>query len=117
MNAGFFEVDCDKVKTVCTDAEIAEERAVSEAGLGTSTKPRRHRTALRYVVMLSTVARCGSTTEYAAVSTHSFEAWARELAGRTRSGRFVEVDGPHTIFEGPVPEAMVEFNRLLDGVR
>ena len=117
MNAGFFELDWDRVKTVWTDAEIAEERAASEAGLGHVKQTTSPPDGVPYVVMLSTVAQCGSTTDICGRIYPFYEAWARELAGRTRSGRFVEVEAPHTIFEGHVPEIMVELNSLLDDVR
>ena len=99
MNAGFFVLDWDKAKAVWSAEEIAEARADVAANLGEleqAASPPEH---VPYVVMLSTIAQCGSPDDVCGRIYPLYEAWARELASRTPDGRVVFVDAGHTIYE------------------
>lgn len=117
MNAGFFELDWDALHEVWSDAEIAEERANAEAGLGhvkqTASPPK----GVPYVVMMSTIAQCGSSTDICGRIYPFFEDWARRLADRTKSGRFVSVEAGHDIYKSQPARVISEIERLLDDVR
>ena len=117
MNAGFFVLDWDKAKAVWSAEEIAEERANVAAGLGEikqAASPPEH---VPYVVMLSTIAQCGSPDDVCGRIYPLYEAWARELASRTPDGRVVFVDAGHTIYEEEMTTVVDEIGRLLLSVR
>ena len=71
MNAGFFELDWDALHEVWSEHEIAEERALSEAGLGSVKQAASPPDGIPYVVMMSSIAQCASTTTYVAGSTRT----------------------------------------------
>ena len=117
MNAGFFDLDWDQAKAVWSEDEIAEERANVAAGLGKikqAASPPEH---VPYVVMLSTIAQCGSPDDVCGRIYPLYEAWARELASRTPDGRVVFVDAGHTIYEEEIATVVDEIGRLLLSVR
>jgi pimeloyl-ACP methyl ester carboxylesterase len=117
MNAGFFVLDWNAVKSVWSDQEIADEQAASKAGLGTVKQASSPRRGVPYVVMLSTVAQCASTTDVCGRIYPFYEAWAREIASRTPDGRFVSVSAGHEIYQGDMAAVMSEIDRLLREVR
>jgi hypothetical protein len=47
----------------------------------------------------------------------TYEDWARELAGRTKSGRFVSVEAGHEIYRSDPARVITEIQALLDEVR
>ena len=117
MNAGFFVLDWDKAKAVWSADEIAEARADVAANLGEleqAASPPEH---VPYVVMLSTIAQCGSPDDVCGRIYPLYEAWARELASRTPDGRVVFVDAGHTIYEEEMTTVVDEIGRLLLSVR
>ena len=117
MNAGFFVLDWDKAKAVWSAEEIAEARADVAANLGEleqAASPPEH---VPYVVMLSTIAQCGSPDDVCGRIYPLYEAWARELASRTPDGRVVFVDAGHTIYEEEMTTVVDEIGRLLLSVR
>jgi pimeloyl-ACP methyl ester carboxylesterase len=117
MNAGFFVLDWDELKGVLTEEEIAEERAVSEVGLGAEKQAATPPEGVPYVVMMSTNSQCESPGDVCHRIYPSYEAWAQALAKRTPNGRFVQVDAGHEIFKDRATEVVVEIRRLLDEVR
>jgi hypothetical protein len=117
MNAGFFELDWDSLHDVWSDAEIAEERGLSEAGLGSVKQAASPADGVPYVVMLSTIAQCGSANDVCGRIYPTYEDWARELAGRTKSGRFVSVEAGHEIYRSDPARVITEIQALLDEVR
>ena len=117
MNAGFFELDWDDLHDVWSAAEIAEERALSEAGLGSVKQAASPLAGVPYVVMLSTIAQCAHRTDICGRIYPFYEAWARELAGRTKDGRYVSVEAGHEIYVSQPGRVLEEIERLLDEVR
>ena len=83
MNAGFFTLDWDAVKSVWSDAEIAEEKAHVAAGLGEIEQAASPPAGVPYVVMMSTIAQCASTADVCGRIYPFYEAWGRDLAKRT----------------------------------
>ena len=87
MNAGFFELDWDALDDVWSQAEIDEERANSEGGLGSVKQAATPLDGVPYVVMLSTFAQCASRTVVAAGSTRFTRRGRRSSPiGRTVDG-------------------------------
>ncbi len=117
MNAGFFELDWDALHDVWSDQEIAEERALSEAGLGSVKQAASPPEGLPYVVMMSTIDQCASPTDVCGRIYPFYEDWARELAGRTKSGRFVSVKAAHEIYRSQPGRVIDEIKKLIDEVR
>ena len=70
-----------------------------------------------YVVMMSTVAQCYSTTDVCGRIYPRYEAWAQELADRTDSGRFVSIAAGHQIYLTELDSVIGEIEALLDKVR
>lgn len=116
MNAGFFVLDWDKAKLVWTDDEIADERALDKAGLGEVKQAASPPGGVPYVVMMSTIAQCASTTDICGRIYPLYEAWAREIARRTPAGRFVQVAAGHEIFSDHPDAVVAEIGRLLADV-
>lgn len=117
MNAGFFELDWDALHGVWSDQEIAEERALSEAGLGSVKQAASPPEGLPYVVMMSTIAQCASAFDVCGRIYPLYEDWARELAGRTKSGRFVSVRAGHEIYRTDPKLVIDEIEKLIAEVR
>jgi alpha/beta hydrolase fold len=117
MNAGFFVLDWDELTSVWSDAEIAEERALSEAGLGDVKQAASPPKGVPYVVMMSTIAQCASAADVCGRIYPFYEAWARELAKRSPNGRFAQVAAGHEIFDDRPDAVLAEIRRLLDAVR
>jgi len=117
MNAGFFELDWSALRSVWSKDEIADERAASEAGLGSVKQAASPRKGVPYVVMMSTIAQCASPRDICGRIYPFFEAWAHELADRTGSGRFVSVEAGHEIYRSKPDRVIHEIERLLDDVR
>jgi hypothetical protein len=117
MNAGFFVLDWSKLKKVWSDAEIAEERAGSDAGLGKVKQAASPPKDVPYVVMMSTIAQCESPTDICGRIYPYYEDWARTLAKRTPKGRFVQADAGHEIFDAQPDFVVDEIGKLLDDVR
>jgi len=117
MNAGAFEYDWDALHDVWSQAEIDEERAYSEAGLGPVKQKATPPEGMPYVVMMSTVAQCYSTTDVCGRIYPRYEAWAQELADRTDSGRFVSIAAGHQIYLTELDSVIGEIEALLDKVR
>ena len=69
-----------------------------------------------YVVMMSPIAQCGSRTDICGRIYPVYEAWARELAGRTGSGRMVSVEAGHEIYQTQLDQAVEEIESLLDDI-
>ena len=116
MNAGFFELDWDALHDVWSQAEIDEERAVSEAGLGSVKQAATPPDDMPYVVMLSTIAQCGSPTDVCGRIYPFFEDWAQELADRTGSGRMVSVAAGHEIYMTELDRVVEELELLLEEI-
>ena len=117
MNAGFFELNWDALHDVWSEAEINEERALSEAGLGSVKQAATPPDDVPYVVMLSTIAQCGDPNDVCARIYPFFEAWAQELADRTGSGRMVSVAAGHEIYATELDRVVEEIDLLLDQIR
>lgn len=117
MNAGFFELDWDALHDVWSEAEIAEERALSESGLGSVKQAATPPEGVPYVVMMSTIAQCASTADVCGRIYPFYEAWAQELADRTGSGRFVSIEAGHEIYTTELDRVVEELEALLDEVR
>lgn len=117
MNAGFFELDWEALHDVWANHEIAEERALSEAGLGSVKQAASPPDGVPYVVMLSTIAQCESTSDVCGRIYPFYEAWAQELASRTESGRYVSVEAGHEIYKSRLDVVVKEIERLLGEVR
>jgi pimeloyl-ACP methyl ester carboxylesterase len=117
MNAGAFEYDWDALHDIWSQAEIDEERAYSESGLGSVKQAATPPDGVPYVVMMSTIAQCFSTTDVCGRIYPFYEAWAQELADRTGSGRFVSIEAGHEIYQTQLPRVVEEINLLLDEVR
>jgi alpha/beta hydrolase family protein len=113
MNAGFFTLDWEAVKSVWTAAEIAEAQAFVETDLGEVKQAASPPTGVPYVVMMSTIAQCGSPTDVCGRIYPFFEEWGRELARRTPSGRFVELEAGHEIFRDKPSAVVDEIETLL----
>lgn len=117
MNAGFFELDWDVLHDVWSQAEIDEERALSEAGLGSVKQAAAPPEGVPYVVMMSTVAQCAHTYDICTRIYPFYEAWALELANRTGSGRMVSIEAGHEIYLTEFDRVVQEIESLLDEVR
>ncbi len=117
MNAGFFELDWEALHDVWSEAEIAEERALSEAGLGSVKQAASPPAGVPYVVMMSTIAQCAHTTDVCGRIYPFYVDWARELAGRTPDGRFVSVEAGHEIYRSKPDLVIEEIKRLIAQVR
>ena len=117
MNAGAFEYDWNELHDVWSQAEIEEERAYSEGGLGSVKQAATPPDGMPYVVMMSTVAQCYSTTDVCGRIYPFYEAWAQELADRTGSGRFVSIEAGHEIYLTKLDRVVEEVESLLDDVR
>ena len=117
MNAGFFELDWDALHDVWSQAEIDEERANSEAGLGSAKQAATPLDGVPYVVMLSTFAQCASRTDVCGRIYPFYEAWAQELADRTDSGRMVSVEAGHEIYQTQLDQVVEELESLIDEIR
>jgi pimeloyl-ACP methyl ester carboxylesterase len=117
MNAGFFTLDWDKAKAVWSAEELADEQANAERNLGEVKQAAMPRDGVPYVVMMSTIAQCGSPTDICGRIYPLYEDWARELAGRTPDGRFVSVDAAHEIFDSQPQVVIAEIRRLLADVK
>jgi hypothetical protein len=117
MNAGFFLLDWGKLKSVWTDAEIAEERAGSDAGLGKIKQAASPPKDVPYVVVMSTIAQCASPKDICGRIYPYYEDWARVLAKRTPNGRFVQVAAGHEIFDARPDFVVAEIGKLLDELR
>jgi pimeloyl-ACP methyl ester carboxylesterase len=117
MNAGFFELDWESLHDVWSDQEIADERASAERGLGSVKQAASPPEVVPFVVMMSTIAQCGSPTDICGRIYPFYEDWARELAGRTKSGRFVSVEAGHEIYRSQPDRVIEEIRQLLDEVR
>ena len=117
LNAGFFELDWDSLHDVWSDAEIASERALSEDRQGSITQAATPEEGVPYVVMMSTIAQCGSTTDNCGRIYPVFEEWAREIASRTGSGRLVSIAAGHEIYMTQLDRVVEEIQALLDDVR
>ena len=117
MNAGFFELDWDALHDVWSEAEIVEERALSESGLGSVKQAATPPEGVPYVVMMSTIAQCASTADVCGRIYPFYEAWAQELADRTGSGRFVSIEAGHEIYTTELDRVVEELEALLDEVR
>ncbi|MEO5704430.1 MAG: alpha/beta fold hydrolase [Candidatus Limnocylindrales bacterium] len=117
MNAGAFEYDWDALHDVWSQAEIDEERAYSEGGLGSVKQAATPPDGMPYVVMMSTVAQCFSTTDVCGRIYPRYEAWAQELASRTGSGRFVSIEAGHEIYVTELDRVVEEIESLLREVR
>lgn len=117
MNAGFFTLDWDRVRTVWTAEEIAEEQAFVKEHLGELKQKTSPKPGVPYVVMMSTIAQCGSVQDVCGRIYPLFEEWGSDLAKRTPDGRFVEVATGHDIFETQKAVVIAELDRLLDDVR
>ena len=113
MNAGFFELDWDTLHDVWSDREIAEERAFSEAGLGSVKQAASPPDDMPYVVMMSTIAQCAHANDICGRIYPVYEAWAHELAGRTESGRFVSVEAGHEIYKSRPDMVVDEIRKLI----
>ena len=116
MNAGFFELDWDALHDVWSQAEIDEERALSEAGLGSVKQAATPPKDVPYLVMLSTIAQCGSTSDVCGRIYPFYEAWAQELADRTSSGRMVSVAAGHEIYATELDRVVEELELLLEEI-
>ena len=116
MNAGFFELDWDALHDVWSQAEIDDERALSEAGLGSVKQAATPPDDVPYVVMLSTIAQCGSPSDICGRIYPFFEDWAQELADRTGSGRMVSVAAGHEIYATELDFVVKELGLLLDEI-
>ena len=116
MNAGFFELDWDALHDVWSQAEIDEERAMSEAGLGSVKQAATPPDDVPYVVMLSTIAQCGSPNDICGRIYPFFEDWAQELADRTGSGRMVSVAAGHEIYMTELDRVVEELELLLEEI-
>lgn len=117
LNAGFFELDWDALHDVWSDQEIAEERALSEAGLGSVKQAASPPEGVPYIVMMSTIAQCASKFDVCGRIYPRYEDWARELASRTKSGRFVSVEAGHEIYRTDPKLVIDEIERLIGEVR
>lgn len=117
MNAGAFEFDWDALHDVYSQAEIDEERAISEAGLGSVKQAATPPKGVPYVVMMSTVAQCAHTYDICTRIYPFYEAWALELANRTGSGRMVSIEAGHEIYLTELNRIVEEIESLLDEVR
>ncbi len=117
MNAGFFELDWEALHDVWSQAEIDEEREHSEQILGSVKQAATPPDGVPYVVMMSTIAQCGSPTDVCGRIYPAFEEWAREIAGRTGSGRMVSIEAGHEIYLSQLDRVVEELQALLDEAR
>jgi pimeloyl-ACP methyl ester carboxylesterase len=117
MNAGPFVLDFDALAPALTAAEIADERAVSADNLGPVKQSLSPAKGVPYVVMLSTIAQCESPRDICGRIYPFYEAWASKLAERTRSGRYVSVEGGHEIYRSQPARVIEELEQLLHDVR
>jgi hypothetical protein len=117
MNAGFFELDWDALHDVWSQAEIDEERALSQAGLGSVKQAAAPARGVPYVVMMSTVAQCAHSYDICTRIYPFYEAWAHEIAERTGSGRMISIDAGHEIYQTNLDRVVEEIESLLDEVR
>lgn len=117
MNAGFFELDWNELHDVWSDTEIAEERAISEAGLGSVKQAASPPEGVPYVVMMSTIAQCANPTDICGRIYPFFEAWAKEIAARTPDGRLVFVEAGHEIYLSKPGLVVEEIKRLIPATR
>lgn len=117
MNAGPFLLDWKAMAKVWTPEELADE--VPPAGSSREANGLMLQAApppadTPYVVMLSTIAQCGSPDDICGRFYPAYEAWGRELAKRSPAGRFVQVEASHEIF-AERPDAIIdELVRLLE---
>jgi len=116
MNAGFFELDWDSLHDVWSQAEIDEERAHSVEILGSIKQEATPPDGVPYVVMMSTIDQCESPSDICGRIYPFYEAWAREIAGRTGSGRMVSVPAGHEIYLTQLDRVVDELQLLLDEV-
>lgn len=117
MNAGFFELDWGALTDVWSAAEIAEEQALSKAGLGAAKQAATPPEGVPYVVMMSTIAQCASATDVCGRIYPFYTAWAKELASRTDAGRYAEVKAGHEIYKSQPDKVIAEITRLIKAVR
>ncbi len=117
MNAGFFELDWETLRGVLSDAEIAQAQEDAEAWLGSVKQAATPPDGVPYVVMMSTIAQCGSPTDECGRVYPFFQAWAQELADRTGSGRYVSVPAGHEIYMTQLDRVVEELQMLLDETR
>ena len=116
MNAGPFELDWDALHDVWSQAEIDEERELSKGFLGSVKQAATPPDGMPYVVMMSTVAQCASRTDVCGRIYPFYEAWAKELADRTGSGRMVSVEAGHEIYQTQLDKVVQEIESLLDRI-
>jgi len=116
MNAGPFLLDWEAMADVWTAEELADEvpppgsaREADALMLQAASPPPN----TPYVVMLSTIAQCGSPDDICGRFYPAYEAWGRELAGRSPDGRFVQVEASHEIFAERPDGVVDELVRLL----
>lgn len=117
MNAGPFQLDWDALHDVWSQAEIDDERALSETHLGSEKQAATPPEGMPYVIMMSTIAQCASTSDVCGRIYPFYEAWALELANRTDSGRMVSVAADHEIYRTELDRVVKEIEALLDEVR
>ncbi len=67
--------------------------------------------------MQSTIAQCGSPTDWCGRVYPFHEAWAREIADRTGSGRLVSIEAGHEIYLEELDRVVEELQVLIDDAR
>jgi pimeloyl-ACP methyl ester carboxylesterase len=117
MNAGFFELDWDALAEVYSEAEVAQTREDAIGWLGAEKQAATPPDDVPYVVMMSTIAQCASSTDICGRVYPLYESWAQELADRTGSGRMVSVEAGHEIYQTQLDRVVLEIETLLEEVR
>lgn len=117
MNAGAFVLPWDRLEGIWTKGEITDEQAHVAATLGEVKQAADPPAGVPYVVMLSTIAQCASTTDVCGRVYPLYEEWAKALAARSPDGRFVSVVASHTIFSDDPDAVLTEVDKLLDAIR